>query len=179
VDDALALAFMAAGGVLAAFQAPLNGALSQFTGSLAAALVSFAVGALLLGLLVVVTGSAGGLAGVADVDVDDLLGGVVGATYVTAALIAVATIGAGALSAAVITGQLAAAVFVIDNLGILGLEAKPLSVERVAGVILLLAGTAAITRVRTTADRTPDGGQGALTRGTGRATAHARGNPAA
>ena len=45
-----------------------------------------------------------------------LLGGVLGAAYVTIALIADSTIGAGGVAAATITGQLAAAV-VIDRIG--------------------------------------------------------------
>ena len=55
-------------------------------------------------------------------------------------LVTVSTIGAGAVAAATVTGQLTASV-VIDRLGILGLEQQPLSAERLIGVALLLAGT--------------------------------------
>lgn len=145
MDEGVAIAFMILGGALAAFQAPLNAGLADYTGRFPAALVSFVVGAFLLAVLVAVTGNAGRLTRVVDVDVVYLLGGVVGGCYVTASLIAVSVIGAGALSAAVITGQLAAAVLIIDRLGILGLDAKPLSFPRVAGVVLLMAGTYAVT----------------------------------
>jgi transporter family-2 protein len=74
-----------------------------------------------------------------------LIGGVLGAAYVTIALIAVSTIGAGGVAAATITGQLTAAV-VIDRLGVLGLEETPFSAARIAGVVLLLAGTYLIVR---------------------------------
>jgi bacterial/archaeal transporter family-2 protein len=57
----------------------------------------------------------------------------------------VATIGAGGVAAATITGQLTTAV-VIDRLGILGLERVPLSATRLVGVGLLLAGTFLIVR---------------------------------
>ena len=63
----------------------------------------------------------------------------------TVALIAVSSIGAGGVAAATITGQLAAAV-VIDRLGILGLEQTPLTATRIAGVVLLLAGTYLVVR---------------------------------
>jgi transporter family-2 protein len=90
-------------------------------------------------------GQAGGLSSTFDVRWYYLLGGVLGAAYVTMALIAVSSIGAGGVAAATITGQLTAAV-VIDRLGILGLEETPLSAARVAGVVLLLAGTYLVVR---------------------------------
>ena len=110
------------------------------TGSLPAALVSFAVGTLLLAVLVSLVGQAGGLSLGLRRRWYYLLGGVLGAAYVTVALVAVSTIGAGGVAAATITGQLTASV-VIDRLGILGLEETPLHRERIAGVVLLLAGT--------------------------------------
>ena len=60
-------------------------------------------------------------------------------------LVTVSTIGAGAVAAATVTGQLTASV-IIDRLGILGLEEQPLSPERIAGVALLLAGTYLVVR---------------------------------
>lgn len=146
MDTALALALMIAGGGLASFQAPVNAGLGRYVGSFPAALVSFAVGLAVLAVLVVATGQAAALTGVAEVDVVYLLGGVVGASYVTATLIVVPLIGAGALSATVITGQLAAAVLLVDRLGLLGLDAVPVTAERVTGVLLLVAGTYAVTR---------------------------------
>ncbi len=74
-----------------------------------------------------------------------LLGGVLGAVYVTNALIAVSAIGAGGVAAATITGQLTASV-AIDRLGLFGLDQVALTPERVAGVVLLLAGTVLIVR---------------------------------
>jgi transporter family-2 protein len=74
-----------------------------------------------------------------------LIGGALGAAYVTVALIAVQSIGAGGVAAATITGQLTTAVL-IDRLGILGLERTPVTAGRVAGIALLLAGTYLIIR---------------------------------
>ena len=68
-----------------------------------------------------------------------------GAAYVFTALVTVSSIGAGGVAAATITGQLTLSV-VIDRLGILGLEEQPITVERVLGVALLLAGTFLIVR---------------------------------
>ena len=74
-----------------------------------------------------------------------LLGGVLGAAYVFTALVTVSTIGAGGVAAATITGQLTFSVF-LDRIGFLGLEETPISLDRVLGIALLLAGTFLIVR---------------------------------
>ena len=137
--------FTALVGGLIALQPPINAGLGRATGNLPAALVSFAVGTLLLALIVGLTGKAGGLSSTFDVRWYYLIGGMLGAAYVTVALIAVSSIGAGGVAAATVTGQLATAV-IIDRLGILGLEETPLSATRIAGVVLLLAGTYLVVR---------------------------------
>jgi transporter family-2 protein len=74
-----------------------------------------------------------------------LLGGALGAAYVFSALVLVSQIGAGAVAAATVTGQLTTSVL-LDRIGFLGLDQQPLTASRVAGVGLLLAGTFLIVR---------------------------------
>lgn len=136
---------MAAVGGLIALQPAVNAGLGRATGNLAAALVSFAIGTLLLAVLVSVSGNAGGIGNALDVEWYYLLGGVLGAAYVFTALVTVSSIGAGGVAAATITGQLVASI-ALDRLGVLGLEATPITIERVIGVALLLAGTYLIVR---------------------------------
>jgi bacterial/archaeal transporter family-2 protein len=136
---------MAATGGLIALQPAINAGLGKSTGNIAAAFVSFAVGALLLAVIVAVAGQAGGLSSTFDVRWYYLLGGVLGAAYVFTALVTVSSIGAGGVAAATITGQLTASV-VIDRMGILGLEETPITWDRAAGVALLLVGTLLIVR---------------------------------
>jgi transporter family-2 protein len=145
MDRGLAVLLTAAVGGLIALQPPINAGLGRATGNLPAALVSFAVGTLLLALIVALVGQAGGLSSTFDVRWYYLIGGLLGAGYVTVALISVSSIGAGGVAAATVTGQLTAAV-VIDRLGILGLEQTPFSAARIAGVVLLLAGTFLVVR---------------------------------
>jgi transporter family-2 protein len=145
MDRGLAVLLTAAVGGLIALQPPINAGLGRATGNLSAALVSFAVGTLLLALIVALVGQAGGLSSTFDVRWYYLMGGLLGAGYVTVALIAVSSIGAGGVAAATVTGQLTAAL-VIDRLGILGLEQTPFSAARIAGVVLLLAGTYLVVR---------------------------------
>ena len=136
---------MAAVGGLIALQPAVNAGLGKETGNLAAALVSFAIGTLVLAVIVGLAGQAGGVGGALDVPWYYLLGGLLGAAYVFTALVTVGSIGAGGVAAATVTGQLTASV-VLDRLGVLGLEETPITVERIAGVALLLAGTYLIVR---------------------------------
>ncbi len=145
MDRGVAVLLTACAGGLIALQAPINAGLGKSTGGLPAAFVSFAVGTVALLAIVVLSGKAGGLSSTFDVSWYYLVGGLLGAVYVTNALIAVSAIGAGGIAAATVTGQLTASV-VIDRLGLFGLDQVPLSGERIVGIALLLAGTALIVR---------------------------------
>jgi len=145
VDRGAAVLLTAAVGGLIAMQAPINAGLAKETGSFPAALVSFLVGTGVLAAIVLVAGKAGGLGSTFNVNWYYLIGGLLGAAYVTTVLVTVNDIGAGGVAAATITGQLTASV-VLDRLGVLGLEEIALSWERVLGVGLLLAGTYLVVR---------------------------------
>jgi bacterial/archaeal transporter family-2 protein len=145
MDRGVAVFLTALVGGLIALQPPVNAGLSKATGHIPAAFVSFLIGTILLGILMVVAGKAGGLTSTFDVRWYYLLGGLLGMAYVTTVLITVSSIGAGGVAAATITGQLTASV-VIDRMGILGLEQTSFSPDRIAGVALLLAGTFLIVR---------------------------------
>jgi transporter family-2 protein len=145
VDRGLAVVLTAIVGGVLALQAPINAGLGKITGNMAAALVSFMVGTLVLVLVVAIAGEAGGLGSTFEVRWYYLIGGLLGAAYVATALVTVRSIGAGGVAAATITGQLATAV-VIDRVGILGLEQTPLSASRILGVGLLMVGTYLIVR---------------------------------
>ncbi len=145
MDRGFAVLIMAVVGGCIALQAPINAGLGKSTGSFAAATVSFAVGTVLLAAIVSVSGKAGGLGEAAHVQWYYLLGGVLGAAYVFSALVLVSQIGAGAVAAATVTGQLTTSV-VLDQIGFLGLEQQPITSTRVVGILLLLAGTYLIVR---------------------------------
>ncbi|HET6571811.1 MAG TPA: DMT family transporter [Solirubrobacterales bacterium] len=145
MDKGVYVVLTALAGGLIALQAPINAGLGRATGSLPAAFVSFGVGTLALAAIVVLSGQAGGLGSLSGVSWYYLLGGLLGAVYVTNALIAVSAIGAGGVAAATITGQLVAAV-AIDRLGLFGLSEVALDPPRVIGVVLLIAGTVLVVR---------------------------------
>jgi bacterial/archaeal transporter family-2 protein len=127
-------------GGLIALQAPINSGLGKATGTFPAAAISFITGTILLFGIVLVSGDVGKMSGVTDVRWHYLIGGLLGAAYVTTVLLTVRTLGAGGVTAATVAGQLTAAV-VIDRLGILGLETKPITLTRLVGVLLLFGGT--------------------------------------
>lgn len=139
------LATVFAGGLIA-LQAPINSMLGKATGSLAAASISFAIGlAALVAITLVFAGGFGDVGKAGDLSWYYLLGGVLGAVYVTTALIAVRELGAGGVTAATIAGQLTMSV-IIDRAGILGLDERPLDLGRLVGIGLLAAGTFLVVR---------------------------------
>jgi bacterial/archaeal transporter family-2 protein len=141
---AAALATVLVGGLIA-LQAPINSGLGRATGTMPAAAISFTVGTLLLISIVVVTGNVGNVSSAADIRWYYLIGGLLGAAYVTTVLLTVRTLGAGGVTAATVAGQLTTSV-VIDRLGILGLDETPITLGRVIGVLLLFAGTLLVIR---------------------------------
>jgi bacterial/archaeal transporter family-2 protein len=139
------LATIFAGGLIA-LQAPINSTLGRSIGSLPAASVSFAIGlAALVAITLLVGGGFGKLGEAGNLSWYYLTGGVLGAVYVTTALIAVRTLGAGGVTAATIAGQLTLSV-VLDRMGVLGLDERGLTPDRVAGVALLAVGTFLVVR---------------------------------
>jgi transporter family-2 protein len=72
-------------------------------------------------------------------------GGLLGAIYVVTAILVTPRLGAAALVAVTVTGQLVAAL-VMDHFGWLGLPLQPLSSARIVGAVLLMAGVLLMTR---------------------------------
>ena len=133
-------ATVVAGGFIA-LQAPINAGLGGRIGKVPAAAVSFTIGTLvLIAIALLFAGGFGKLGEARHLQWYYLLGGVLGAVYVTTALIAVKTLGAGGVTGATIAGQLAMSIM-LDRLGVLGLAERGLTPGRIVGVILLAAGT--------------------------------------
>jgi transporter family-2 protein len=133
-------------GCLVGMQAPINSRLGRSVGSVQAATFSFLVGtAALLLIAAFVHGGLGGLGEVGRAPWWALVGGLLGAVYVTVALIAVRTLGASGLTAVVITGQLAISV-AIDRFGLFGIAKQHIDASRVVGLVLLVVGVVLVVR---------------------------------
>ena len=142
--EAALTATVVAGG-LVAIQAPMNARLADHIGKFGSATMNFFVGGVLLVFITFVL--LGGFQSVGESPPwwGWVFGGVAGAAYVTTALSSVPSLGAGGVTAATVAGQLAVSV-IADKLGILNLPEKPISVGRVAGVVLLGLGVYLIVR---------------------------------
>jgi transporter family-2 protein len=146
VDKSVAVVLTAFVGGLIALQAPINSLLGKRIGTFPAATVSFAIGTVVLLLLAfTVGGGFGDLGEVKSVPWYYLIGGLLGAAYVTSVLVTVRTLGAGGVTAATISGQLTASV-VVDQMGVLGIEKQAITAPRLAGILLLAAGTFLVVR---------------------------------
>lgn len=140
------LVALVAGAVLP-LQAILNGHLSRGLGSaFLGSNVSFLTATIALALLQVVLRtpmpSGAQIAGIAPVW---WLGGVLGAVYVTGAITSVGTLGPGTAICLIVAGQICAAL-AIEHFGIAGATAQPVSLLRLGGAAMVLAGAVVVLR---------------------------------
>jgi transporter family-2 protein len=146
MDRGLAVVLTAIVGGLIALQAPINSNLGRSVGTFQAAFLSFALGTVVLAAIVaLVRGGFGSLGEARGLSWYYLTGGVLGVAYVTTVLVTVRSLGAGAVVAATIAGQLTASV-VIDQLGILGVARQPVTAAKLLGVAFLATGVFLIVR---------------------------------
>ncbi len=129
-------------GAFVAIQAPINAELARGLGSpLAAAAISFLAGAIALGVVTfIVTRTQGTSITWREPQAWLFVaGGLLGTVYVTTSILLIPRIGAAALIAFLITGQLIAGM-VIDRVGFLGVAVREISLGRLAGAGLLIVG---------------------------------------
>jgi transporter family-2 protein len=134
-------------GLLLPIQAGVNAQLRTAVGDpLAAALLSFLVGTIGLGTLMLVLRVPLPLATAWQrSEWTWWIGGLLGAAYVALAVVLAPRIGAGTLTAAVVTGQLLTSI-VLDHFGWVGFTQQPLSLTRMLGAALLIGGVVLIQR---------------------------------
>ncbi|HTP22251.1 MAG TPA: DMT family transporter [Solirubrobacteraceae bacterium] len=141
----VAIALTVGAGLLVGMQAAANSALSDRVGDFGAAFVSVTVAFAIITLLLVTVGHPGRLAHIGSVRPAVLIGGAGGAAVITVGLIAVRTLGAGAVIALLVTAQLVVAL-VIDRFGWFGLDRVAIGPTRLFGLALVIAGTVLVTR---------------------------------
>ena len=137
----LALLAVMIGGAAIAIQAPINGRLGAHMGDpVLAAAISFGVGFLVLAALALGRGGvAEGLAGAGGVPWWAWAGGALGAIYVWASVWSVSSLGVVTLVAALIFGQLTAAL-ILDAIGAFGLAVREISWTRLAAIGFVAVG---------------------------------------
>jgi|SRR5665213_2776300 len=134
-------------GLLLTVQVGLNATLGRALGSVRfAVFISFAVG--LVGIFIYIVASREPWPtrdSLATVPAWAWWGGLLGAFYVAVATLVGPRIGAAALLALTVFGQLLASALV-DQFGWLGFPVQPISATKIVGVVLLLSGVGLIVR---------------------------------
>jgi transporter family-2 protein len=133
-------------GACIAVQAPINAQLGRDLGlPFAAAFVSFAAGAVLLAaLMFAVAGMTHtAIQWSAPAPWTFVAGGALGLVYVTSAIVLTPQIGAAAVMGLAVAGQLLAGLFV-DRIGFMGMAVREITLGRVTGAALLIAGAVMI-----------------------------------
>jgi len=129
-------------GMLIALQGPINAQLAQGLGMpLAAAAASFIAGSVALVVLAAIATQVQGISIAWRVPPwwMFVVGGCLGAAYVTSAIILTPRLGTAATMALIVAGQLTAGLL-IDRMGWFDLAVRELSIGRIGGAILLLVG---------------------------------------
>ena len=131
---------------LLAVQAPTNALLSRAVDSpITAAFLSFVVGTVALGILALLLPSRPDAAGVRALPWYVWMGGLYGAVFVAVTAFGAPKVGVAVLLTALVAGQLGTAVL-LDHYGLLGLERHAISAQRVAGLLLVVAGVVLVRR---------------------------------
>lgn len=129
-------------GLIIPLQSSVNNALraSLQSGSMLAALVSFAVGTLVLLGVAALTGQPfGSLAGLPRVPWWQWLGGAMGAFFVFGSTLLAPRIGLAAMISLIVAGQVCSSLL-FDRYGLMGLPIREVSWPRMLGLLLILAG---------------------------------------
>jgi transporter family-2 protein len=137
---ALALLATLITGGLVATQPPANELLSRHVSVLGAAFISLVISTTIVGVLLVLAGDPSALTGLEHFRPVHLLGGIAGAAIVTVSVVAVRELGATGVTAALVATQLSVSA-VLDRLGLLGLDGHSIGITRIAGIGFLFLGT--------------------------------------
>ena len=139
------LEWAAAGGACMAMGLAINAHLRQYAGPpIVPAAVNFVVGAVVLGVACAVTGEFAGAPGVAHAPPWALLGGALGAIYVTLSLIVIPRVGLAATAMSIVFGQLAGSM-VLDRFHWLGASGA-IGWNKVVAAILVLIAVVLVNR---------------------------------
>lgn len=125
-------------------QTTLNGQLAKGVGgdSVAAALLSFTAGAVCLGVFSLMRGGiVASLAAIPAQPWWSLLGGLLGAGALLSNVVLAPKIGLSALLGLAIAGQIISSL-AIDHFGLMGASERPVSLVKLAGSMVMLAGLA-------------------------------------
>ncbi len=134
-------------GAMMPTQAATNNKMAAFVDSpVLAAFVSFVIGTLALFVYLLLSGvPLTNLSGLKDAPAIAWAGGLLGAFFVAAAVTLVPRLGVAMTFSLIIAGQMIVTL-VIDHFGLLGIDIKPVSWPRIAGILLITGGVVLIRK---------------------------------
>jgi bacterial/archaeal transporter family-2 protein len=134
-------------GAMMPTQAATNNKMAVTVGSpIFAAFLSFLVGTILLLAATLFSGlGSASYAAVTQAPPIAWIGGLLGACFVTAAVLLVPKLGVAMTFSLFVAGQLLMSL-IIDHYGLLGVEVKEISLPRIAGIVLITAGVILIRK---------------------------------
>jgi bacterial/archaeal transporter family-2 protein len=144
MSNLIPLVIMVCAGAAVALQPSINARLAQKTGFLESACISFAVGTLALVIALLISGKSN-VRGLQDAAWWEWTGGVLGAFFVSATILAVPRIGTAATMAVAISAQLLTAL-ILDHFGFFGFGGMHIDLKRSLGAALLMIGAWLIVR---------------------------------
>lgn len=145
-DVAAAALLVLLSGFLLSIQAPLNAALSKGVGSpVNGALVSFVVGTAALAIVAALLRSPAPEGAARALPWWAWCGGLCGAVFVTTAAYAAPRLGVATMLTLGVASQLAMAI-ALDHYGAFGIARQPVSLVRLAGIALVVAGAVLVRR---------------------------------
>jgi transporter family-2 protein len=125
------------GGMGLAAQGQINGGLGRKIGVIESAFMNFAVGTLILLLILIFFGN-GNISAVTTVPKWQIIGGLLGSFFVLIQVLVVPKIGVSTTFIAVIVGQIILSV-IIDHFGLFGGNRFPIDKQKMIAILLMLA----------------------------------------
>ena len=134
-------------GAMMPTQAAINNKLAGYVASpISAAFISFLIGSVGLFVYMLATGvPVSNVTNIKDAPPIAWLGGLLGAFFVASTVILAPRVGVAMTFSLIVAGQMLITL-VLDHFGVLGLPVKEISLARVGGILLIVAGVALIRR---------------------------------
>ncbi|PTK91928.1 DMT family transporter [Staphylococcus gallinarum] len=123
-------------GIFLSIEGSIYAVLGDHIGKLESSLYNFAVGSIILAIALLFLGK-GTLSYTVRAPKWELTGGLLGVVYLTVLVFAIPVIGVGLAMGSVVVGQMIMSA-IIEHYGLLGSEKKPLRIEKIIAIILMI-----------------------------------------